>query len=337
MILIHNQFTLEIQQKRLSSESIRKSSSYWGVSTVQVGVSLLGMQFQNSMNSSKQRGFTIVELLIVIAILVLLTTLLIPTLGKAMRAARSAEDRTQAKGIYSAMLVHAASNDGNLPRPSLIKDSFEPDVTLDTTANLMSVMIGRNFFDSNYVISPVEANPNVQDMNQDYLKYDFDSIDGENVFWDDQFNADVSTASAANIVHNSYAHQGLVGDRIRQKWHSGAGTSDIIISNRGPREGMVGTALDTTSYTLKFHADTKTWSGVIVTGDGSARLVGSVIPEGIAYQPVNGLPLGPDNIFSADWNDITTVNAPEGMASGDNWLVIYDTFVNENELIPVWD
>ena len=66
-------------------------------------------------------------------------------------------------------------------------------------------------------------------------------------------------------------------------------------------------------------------------------MVGSVLPDGIAYQPVNGLPLGPDNIFSADWNDIVDDNAPGGMASGDNWLVICDTVVNENELIPVWD
>lgn len=283
------------------------------------------------------RGFTIIELLVVIAIIVLLVSLLVPTLGKALRSARSTEDRTHAKGIFSAMLLYASSNEGKFPRPSFIRDNFEPDVTDDTTANLMSVMIGRNFFPSDYVISPVESNPNVQDINQDSIAYDYGSINGESVFWDEQFNADVENASGQSPAHNSYAHLALVGDRVRQKWHNAAGTSDILIANRGPREGRVGIEFDSSSFTLKFHASESTWSGVIVTGDGSSRLANSVLPEGIAYQPVNGLPLGPDNIFSADWNDIPLTSAPYGMPSGDNWLVICDQVMGDNELTAVWD
>ena len=57
-------------------------------------------------------------------------------------------------------------------------------------------------------------------------------------------------------------------------------------------------------------------------GDGSSRFVNSVFPDGIAYQPLNWYPLGPDNIFNTDWNDISVGTAPLGMPSGDNWMVI---------------
>ena len=246
------------------------------------------------------RAFTIIELLVVIAIIVLLVSILIPALGKAFQVAKSTEDRTKVKGIYAAMTLYSSSNNGKLPRPSFIKDNFEPNLSDDTTGNLMSVMIARNFFNSDYVISPVESNPNVKDIQEIGLGYDYGSIDGEEVFWDSQFNGDVENASAANPANNSYAHQALVGERVNLKWNSSAGISDIIISNRGPRDGAFGDETESNSYTLLFHGSKSSWSGSIVTGDGSARIAKSMFPEGIAYQPINGMPLGPDNIFDAE-------------------------------------
>jgi hypothetical protein len=91
------------------------------------------------------------------------------------------------------------------------------------------------------------------------------------------------------------------------------------------------------SFTLKFHPSEDQWSGIIVTGDGSSKLIKSVFPDGIAYQPLNGLPLGPDNIFFPDWNDVNIDTAPQGMPSGDNWMVICNEVVNKNEINSVWD
>ena len=72
-------------------------------------------------------------------------------------------------------------------------------------------------------------------------------------------------------------------------------------------------------------------------GDGSTRMIDSFFPEGIAYQPLNGMPLGPDNIFTTDWNDIQIATAPLGMPSGDNWMVICPFVQSENEIMAVWD
>jgi len=312
------------------------------------GVSFKPMKRQKQSVSEDRRGFTIIELLVVIAIIVVIVSMLTPALGRAFRSARSAEDTTQAKGIHASMLLYSTTNDGKLPRPSEIGKGYvdaNGDSTLthdfsDTTANLMSFMLAKKYFNPDYVISPTESNPFVQNINEVGLVYDFESYDGETVLWDAAFAADVSTASPTNIVNNSYAHQALCGERIRLKWHAGASASDIIISNRGPEteitpDGVM--SVDENSYSLKFHGAENTWSGVVVGGDGSSRVANSLYPEGVAYKPLNGLPLGPDNIFYTDWNDINISSAPLGMASGDNWLVVCDEVFGENEITTVWD
>ena len=194
----------------------------------------------------------------------------------------------------------------------------------------------------------METNPNIRDINEFDIVYDYDGVDGETILWDEAFNGDVSTASAANPAHNSYAHQAICGQRIRLKWHSAATSSDIILSNRGPEITLTGDLVHPYEFsgnTLKFHGEEGAWMGNIVCGDGSTRMVGSFFPEGIAYQPLNGTPLGPDNIFLADWEDIQiqTPSGLVGMPSGDNWMVICTEVTDHpeldeiNDITAVWD
>lgn len=293
----------------------------------------------NDKSKARHRfGFTLVELLVVIGIIVVLVSILMPALGKALRAARSTEDKNQARSIHGALLLFATGNEGELPRPSVLVGKDNSTVVhdaTDTTANLMSMMIGRNFLKTESVISPVESNPNIRDMNETDLVYNYDGIDGDTVYWDDQFIGDISIANATDPANNSYAHQALWGERVRLKWNSGAGTSDVIISNRGPEEGKFGDELVDSSNTLKFHGDDSTWKGVIVTGDGSTRFAESVFPEGIGYQPLDGTPLGADNLFFPEWWDIVD---GDGEPSGDNWLVICTEADEETQTINVvWD
>lgn len=310
------------------------------------------MQRQSTPFTHKNGGFTLVELLVVIAIIIALAAMLIPALGKAFAAAKSMEDRTRLEGIHGAMLLDATGNEGRLPRPSELASEYDPtqldhqNPTTDTTGNLMSLLIARNYFTTDLLISPVETNSNVIDINVDDLVYDYESIDGETILWDESFNGDVSTATAANPAHNSYAHQAICGQRIRLKWNSDASSSDLVLSNRGP-ELVVDTAggehYQYGGNTLVFHGEHSMWKGNIVSGDGSTRLAESFFPEGIAYQPLNGSPLGPDNIFLADWVDIPLPSVPDGMASGDNWMVICTEVIEHpeledtNEIIVVWD
>jgi prepilin-type N-terminal cleavage/methylation domain-containing protein len=287
-------------------------------------------------------GFTLIELLVVISILALLAAFLMPALGRAVGAARTTKDKSQMGGIHNAMLLYASSNEGNLPLPSVVGNEHTDTIDHDysnTTANLMSLMLGRNYFTTATLISPVESNPNIEDINAETLTYDYDGIDGNTVLWDtEHFKADISDME--ELANNSYAHQALWGERVRLKWNSGASSSDIILSNRGPENGeQTNSPSYTDSNTLKFHGSEEVWIGVVVSGDGSVRTVDSVFPEGIVYQPLNGAPLGPDNLFNPDWGD---VDPTDGTKSGDNWLIICKEADEETDTMPasitaVWD
>jgi len=305
-----------------------------------LGVLAYPLQMRSKKYTVKTRdfGFTLIELLVVIAIIVILMSLLIPALSRAFGTAKSTEDKTRLKGIYGAFVLDASGNEGKLPVPSeYIKDYPDAvhDMT-DTTANLMSMLLARNYFTTDFLISPVESNPNIKDINQDDLVYDYESIDGEEVFWDDQFAADVANATAVNPAHNSYAHQALCGQRVRLKWNTTAGPSDIILWNRGPEMNTDGSSIETTSHTFKFHGEESIWKGNIAAGDGSVRMIDSFIPEEIAYQPLNGMPLGPDNIFTAEWAELDPAGT-DGMPSGDNWMVICTEVLSDDAITASWD
>ncbi len=68
-----------------------------------------------------KRGFTLVELLVVVAIIALLVGLLLPALAKAMASARTVKDSAQIKNVHQAMLAKAQSNKSQkMPIPGLI-------------------------------------------------------------------------------------------------------------------------------------------------------------------------------------------------------------------------
>ena len=145
------------------------------------------MNSKKTFSLAHRCAFTLIELLIVIAIIGILMSLLLPALGRAFATAKSAEDKQRLKGLYSANVLDASGNEGNLPRPSDYSKDY-PDAdhdTTDTRSNLMSMLSARNYFNTEFLISPVETNPNIKDINGEELIYDYDSIDGENIFWDD--------------------------------------------------------------------------------------------------------------------------------------------------------
>jgi prepilin-type N-terminal cleavage/methylation domain-containing protein/prepilin-type processing-associated H-X9-DG protein len=77
------------------------------------------------MTRREQRGFTLVELLVVITIIAMLMALLIPVVGKAREAARRTDCMNRQRNIGQAMMLYATS--GN-PLPATLSIS-QPDTT----------------------------------------------------------------------------------------------------------------------------------------------------------------------------------------------------------------
>src|SRR3954470_17029165 len=72
----------------------------------------------------RSRGFTLVELLVVIGIIAVLISVLLPTLGKARQAANSLSCQSSERSIGQLMQMYAAGNHGYLPPASF---TFKPD------------------------------------------------------------------------------------------------------------------------------------------------------------------------------------------------------------------
>lgn len=88
-----------------------------------------------SCRSTQKRGFTLIELMVVIAIIAILASITIPVIGRALESARRAQARTEIASIQTA--IRAYFNEyGRYPF-----GSGQPDVTyLEGNAELIEVL-----------------------------------------------------------------------------------------------------------------------------------------------------------------------------------------------------
>jgi len=91
-----------------------------------------------------KRGFTLVELLVVIGIIALLISILLPILNKARERANSIKCMAQQKTIMMAVIMYCGENKQTLPIPPAIGDTYQSYAKGDRRNSLMYYMMPDN-------------------------------------------------------------------------------------------------------------------------------------------------------------------------------------------------
>ena len=73
-----------------------------------------------------KKGFTLMEMLIVVAIIVILLAIAIPSFNGSLRKAKLAADEANVRSYYAEVMVQAMTDDAKLPKPGTISlpDSY---------------------------------------------------------------------------------------------------------------------------------------------------------------------------------------------------------------------
>lgn len=222
----------------------------------------------------RDRGFTLVELLVVISIIALLISILLPALASVRNAAQRVQDQAQLSGLMKSIQVYGATDrDGNFPIPSdldsnnfTVNEPTDATTSKNNTANIMSFLIFQQSVEPQVMISPAESNASIfspiVSANPETTQFSFEvpasANDPERALWDPQFRGtpldeapDTLNAGEANIPSGagnmSYAHVMVTrGSNRSDAWNNNTASSrDAVLSNRGPlyqRAGQSGPA-----------------------------------------------------------------------------------------------
>jgi prepilin-type N-terminal cleavage/methylation domain-containing protein len=261
--------------------------------------------------NKKQRGFTLVELLVVISIIALLIGLLLPALSKVRKSAQELRCLTNVRGIHQGLVNWAQGDDESYPVPSDLDRRDATEVTApgqpskNRTGNIWSVLIYQEVLTPEVFISPAEIDPDIRQpvltSDRQTSEYNYQlpqqAEQPDKALYDPQFRGSKLDPHEVNVPgiygHNSYAHIPVAG-ASRENWSTVTSLGNIaILGNRGPvyvseggggspaqprpaerwrlAQGSPSGSVGENSQTLLIHGSRNSWKGNVSYNDGSGR------------------------------------------------------------------
>ena len=98
---------------------------------------------------SNKKGFTLIEMLVVIAIIAILVAIVIPVVGNSTTKTKAAVDAANLRAVYADLNIHVINGDKTVSE--IIDASMHPESKMDTDAKLFAVFDTPGFIHVYYV------------------------------------------------------------------------------------------------------------------------------------------------------------------------------------------